>query len=153
MRATLRNYRQSPRKVRLLVDLIRGKAAPEAVTLLAFTPKRASLQVKKLLESAIANAAHVSNIAADELYVSKATVDQGVTIGRWMPRARGSSSPIRKRCSHIVIELARKGEKKGAAKVKAAAAPEAEKPAKVAPKATKKASPAGKGGAAKKKAE
>lgn len=129
MRATLRNYRQSPRKVRLLVDLIRGKRAPEAVTLLEFTPKRASLQIKKLLESAIANAAHVSNISADELYVSKATVDQGVTLSRWMPRARGSSSPIRKRCSHITIELARKG---GA---KVAEAPKAEaKAAKAEPK-------------------
>lgn len=148
MRASLRNYRQSPRKVRLLVDLIRGKQAPEAVTLLAFTPKRASLQVKKLLESAIANAAHVSNIPADELYVSKATVDQGVTLGRWMPRARGSSSPIRKRCSHITIELARKGEKKaeGKGRAKAAAAPEA-KAETAAPKARAKKP------AAKKKAE
>ncbi len=133
MRATLRSYRQSPRKVRLLVDLIRGKAAPDAVTLLAFTPKRASLQVKKLLESAIANAAHTSNIPAEDLVVSKATVDQGVTLSRWMPRARGSSSPIRKRCCHISIELARKGEKKGgkaAAKAPAAAVAEvAKKPA------------------------
>jgi large subunit ribosomal protein L22 len=138
MRATLRNYRQSPRKVRLLVDLIRGKQAPEAVTLLEFTPKRASLQVKKLLESAIANAAHVSNIPADELYVSKATVDQGVTLSRWMPRARGSSSPIRKRCSHITIELSRKGGAKVAEAPKAEAV--AAKAAKVAKKpAAKKA--------------
>lgn len=138
MRATLRNYRQSPRKVRLLVDLIRGKQAPEAVTLLEFTPKRASLQVKKLLESAIANAAHVSNIPADELYVSKATVDQGVTLSRWMPRARGSSSPIRKRCSHITIELSRKGGAKVVEAPKAEAV--AAKAAKVAKKpAAKKA--------------
>lgn len=145
MRAILRNYRQSPRKVRLLVDLIRGKRAPEAVTLLEFTPKFASLQVKKLLESAIANAAHVSNIPADELVVSKAVVDQGVTLGRWMPRARGSSSPINKRCSHITIELSRVGEKAGKG---AAAKPEAEaKPKKAAKKpaakTTKKAEPAG----------
>ena len=146
MRATLRNYRQSPRKVRLLVDLIRGKRAPEAVTLLAFTPKRASLQVKKLLESAIANAAHVSNIPAEELYVSKATVDQGVTISRWMPRARGSSSPIRKRCSHITIELSRKGGKPVA---KAEVTAEEKGEAKAAPK--KKA--AAKKAPAKKKAE
>jgi large subunit ribosomal protein L22 len=151
MRASLRNYRQSPRKVRLLVDLIRGKAAPEAVTILAFTPKRASLQVKKLLESAIANAAHVSNIPAEELYVSKATVDQGVTLSRWMPRARGSSSPIRKRCSHITIELARKGEKKGGAKV---AKPEAKAEAKAEKEAAPKARAAkAKKPAAKKKAE
>lgn len=133
MRATLRNYRQSPRKVRLLVDLIRGKKAPEAVTLLEFTPKRASLQVKKLLESAIANAAHVSNIPAEELYVSKATVDQGVTMSRWMPRARGSSSPIRKRCSHITIELSRKGGAKVAEAPKAEAKEE-KKATKAAPK-------------------
>lgn len=134
MRATLRNYRQSPRKVRLLVDLIRGKQASEAVTLLAFTPKRASLQVKKLLESAIANAAHAANVPAEELYVSKAVVDQGVTLSRWMPRARGSSSPIRKRCSHITIELSRKGEKAAAPKAEAKAAPKARaaKPAKKA---------------------
>jgi len=139
MRATLRNYRQSPRKVRLLVDLIRGKRAPEAVTLLEFTPKRASLQIKKLLELAIANAAHVSNISADELYVSKATVDQGVTLSRWMPRARGSSSPIRKRCSHITIELARKGGAKVAEAPKAdAKAPKAEPKKKVAAKKSAK---------------
>lgn len=131
MRATLRNYRQSPRKVRLLVDLIRGKRAPEAVTLLAFTPKRASLQVKKLLESAIANAAHVSNIPADELFVSKATVDQGVTMSRWIPKARGSTAPIRKRCSHITIELSRKG---GDMVAKSEAVTEEKGEAKAAPK-------------------
>jgi large subunit ribosomal protein L22 len=134
MRATLRNYRQSPRKVRLLVDLIRGKRAPEAVTLLAFTPKRASLQVKKLLESAIANAAHVSKIDAEDLYVSKATVDQGVTMTRFMPRARGSSSPIRKKCCHITIELAKKGEKGGAKATEAKAEAKEAKPKKVAAK-------------------
>jgi large subunit ribosomal protein L22 len=141
MRATLRNYRQSPRKVRLLVDLIRGKRAPEAITLLAFTPKRASLQVKKLLESAIANAAHVSNIPAEELYVAKATVDQGVTMTRFMPRARGSSSPIRKRCSHVTIELARKGEKLGAGKGEAKAEKAEAKEAKPKKAAAKKAAP------------
>lgn len=138
MRATLRNYRQSPRKVRLLVDLIRGKRAPEAVTLLAFTPKRASLQVKKLLESAIANAAHVEKISADELFVSKATVDQGVTLSRWMPRARGSSSPIRKRCSHITIELSRKGGAKVAEKASEEAAPKKKVAAKKKPAAKAK---------------
>jgi large subunit ribosomal protein L22 len=134
MRAILRNYRQSPRKVRLLVDLIRGKRAPEALTLLEFTPKRASLQVKKLLESAIANASHTANIAAEDLVVSKATVDQGVTLSRWIPKARGSSAPINKRCCHITIELARPGAakaaqspKRGTPKVKSVAAPKAEK--------------------------
>lgn len=135
MRATLRNYRQSPRKVRLVVDLIRGKRVPEALALLSFTTKRASLPVKKLLESAVANA--TNNFKADpaDLVVSKASVDQGATMWRWMPRARGSTAPIRKRTCHVDIQLTSTAAK--AAKAPAGKAKVAKATKKAAPKAAK----------------
>lgn len=136
MRAYLKNYRQSPRKVRLLVDLIRGKKVADAVEILTFTSKRGALPVKKLLESAIANARQNHGADVDTLVVSKAVVDQGLVMKRWMPRARGSMSPIHKRTSHIAIELsapaAKVGEKKAASKAKAAKAPAKKAPKKSA---------------------
>lgn len=112
MQAHLRNYRQSPRKVRLVVDQIRGKRAPEALAFLSFTSKRASLPIKKLLESAIANAKNNFKVDANDLIVSKCSVDQGATMWRWMPRARGSMAPIRKRTCHVSIQLSSPSVKK-----------------------------------------
>ena len=106
--ASLSNYRQSPRKVRLVADLIRGKSAERALALLSTLPKRASDPMAKLLLSAIANA----KMAAGELYVSSIRVDGGVVFKRSMPRARGRSSPIRKRTSHITLSLQQKQNKK-----------------------------------------
>lgn len=111
MKAFASNYRQSPRKVRLLADLVRGKRVSEASTLLAFADKRASGPFLKLLNSAVANAKQQGKDAA-QLVVAKVTVDKGTTIKRFMPRARGSASPIRKHSSHIAIELGLKGAKK-----------------------------------------
>lgn len=107
MKALLSNYRQSPRKVRLLADLIRGKRVPQALTLLSFTDKRAAEPFLKVLRSAIANA-KAQGKTAEKLVVAKVTVDKGTTMKRFMPRARGSASPIKKHSSHIAVELAEK---------------------------------------------
>ncbi|MBI1999254.1 MAG: 50S ribosomal protein L22 [Parcubacteria group bacterium] len=117
MKALLRNYRQSPRKVRLVADLIRGKNVPRALTLLDSTTKRAVAPVKKLLLSAVANAKTNNRVASESaLYVKEIRVDGGATLKRGMPRAFGRSAPIRKRTSHIFIELAqRKQESRGPA--------------------------------------
>lgn len=102
--AKLKNYRQSPRKVRLVTDLIRGKSADHALALLATLPKRASGPVAKLLKAGIANA----KLPANELKVSTIQVNEGVVLKRSMPRARGRASRILKRTSHITLGLSRK---------------------------------------------
>lgn len=107
MKAELNNYRQAPRKVRLITSLVQGKPAVQAQALLANLIKRGSLPIKKLLDSAIANA----GVPADQLVVKKATVDKGVIIKRWMPRAMGRAFPIHKHTSKVVIELAKKEDK------------------------------------------
>ena len=106
MKAILKTYRQSPRKVRLLVDLIRGKKVEQAKTALMFADKKAASVVLKLLNSAVSNAKNNSSIDTENLFVKTASVDKGVTMKRSMPRARGSAYPINKRTSHILIELA-----------------------------------------------
>jgi large subunit ribosomal protein L22 len=105
MKAILKTYRQSTRKVRLLADLIRGKKVLDAKNILMFADKRAAPIFGKLLDSAIANAKQNFSIEATELFVKEATVNQGVTLKRSMPRARGSAFPINKRTSHIAIVL------------------------------------------------
>lgn len=105
--ALLKNYRQSPRKVRLIADAIRGKKVDNAVTELSFMPKRAADPVKKLLESAIANAKN-AGISSNVLIVKEISVNEGVTLKRWMPKWRGTAHPIRKRTSHIKIVLGTK---------------------------------------------
>ncbi len=107
MKAILKNYRQSPRKVRLVADLVRGKTVAEALTVLRFVDKRAAEPVAKLIKSAEANA--VSNGKnAGSLVINKIAVDKGAVLKRFMPRARGSASRINKRNSHIVVELGEK---------------------------------------------
>ena len=105
MKATLDTYRQSPRKVRLLVDLIRGKKVADALTRLQFADKCAAPIVSKLLKSAVANATNSTSVSVDDLFVKEAMVDKGVTMKRIMPRARGSAARINKRTSHIKIVL------------------------------------------------
>jgi large subunit ribosomal protein L22 len=104
MKAILKNYRQSPRKVRLLADLVRGKKVNDALRHLSFVDKRASLPFIKVINSAVANAKN-SGREADSLKIAKVTVDKGTVSTRFMPRARGSASPINRRTSHIVVEL------------------------------------------------
>jgi len=101
--AILRRYRQSPRKVRLLADLIRGKKIAEAKMMLSIAGKRASRPVEKLLDSAVANASHNDNKPVEQLVVKEIRVDEGPTLKRWMPRMGGRAAPINKRTSHITI--------------------------------------------------
>jgi len=104
MKAILKNYRQAPRKVRLVADMIRGKRVPDALSALSFLPKRSSLPMKRLLESATANA-KAQGVADTALVVSKISVDKGTTFTRFMPRARGRATPIRKHSSHVTLIL------------------------------------------------
>jgi large subunit ribosomal protein L22 len=99
--------RISPRKARMVVDMVRGRDATEALQLLEFTPKAGAPFVKKVLASAVANAKQKGVTDPDRLFVSKATVDQGPNshLRRWRPRAQGRATPIVKGVSHITIEL------------------------------------------------
>lgn len=103
-KAQLNSYRQSPRKVRLIADLIRGKRVGEALDILTFAPKRAAEPVRKLISSAVANAKNLS-MSAEDLVVKEIMVDEGATLYRRRPRSRGMANPIRKRTSHIAVTL------------------------------------------------
>ncbi len=109
--AKLANYRQSPRKVRLLADMVRGKEVGEALTALRFTPKRASLPIMKLIKSALSNAQNAGAGAKDIFHITAIAVDKGVVLARHMPRARGRAFPIKKRSSNVTIVI-EKGEAK-----------------------------------------
>lgn len=104
MKAFLKNYRQSPRKVRLVAGLIRGKRVADALSLLKNLPKRATGSVLKLLNSAISNAKQMG-VNEENLVVKEITVNKGIVMKRTMPRARGSASRINKRTSHVEIIL------------------------------------------------
>lgn len=107
MRALLKNYRQSPRKVRLVANAIRGKRVSDALVALSALPKRATMPLKKLLESAVANAKHGGEGKdAQSLFVKEIQVNKGVTLKRSLPRAMGRATPINKRSSHVEIILA-----------------------------------------------
>lgn len=115
MKAYLKNYRQSPRKVRLVADLIKGKKTDEAIAMLDFLAKRAGAPMKKLLMSAIANAKQMS-VDENTLFVKELRVDKGLVMKRIMPRAMGSAARINKRTSHVLIVLGEKATKKVAPK-------------------------------------
>lgn len=105
-KAVARYIRTAPRKARLVSNLIRGKDVNKALEILAFTPRRAARVVEKLLKSAIANAENVHKVEdVDQLVVSQIRVDEGPTVKRSLPRARGRATPIRKRTSHITVVL------------------------------------------------
>jgi large subunit ribosomal protein L22 len=104
VKAKLRFTRIAPRKARLVADLIRNKGSGEALSILTFTPKAAARIIIKLLRSAVANATQ-KKIDVDRLYVKTIMVDQGPTMKRFMPRALGRATTIRKRTSHITIVL------------------------------------------------
>lgn len=105
MKAILRNYRQSPRKVALAAALVRGKTAGVAITQLRFATKRASAPLIKLIESALSNARSQGVANPEGLTIQEFRVDQGVTLKRMMPRARGSAARILKRSSHVILTL------------------------------------------------
>lgn len=112
VKASLYNYRQSPRKVRLIANLVKGKSADKAVSLLNFTVKEASGPVSKLIQSALANAKNNFNLDAKDLIVKEIQVNGGATLRRNTPGARGRAFPIRKRTSHITLVLDSKPSKK-----------------------------------------
>jgi large subunit ribosomal protein L22 len=106
MKASATHIRISPRKVRMVVDTVRGKSVSQALSILGFTRKKAALPVQKLLKSAVANAVENGGISdVDALVIDRIMVDEGPTLKRFMPRARGRATPIRKRTSHIRIML------------------------------------------------
>lgn len=109
MKATLKQYRQSPRKVRLVTDLVKGKEIDEALRTLRFTGKRATKAVSKLINSAVANAIENDGKKKENLVIEDIRVDQGPTLKRWRARARGRATEIKKRTSHIFVALAEKG--------------------------------------------
>ena len=106
--ATLKYARISARKVKIVADLIRGKEVAEALAIVKFTPKAASEIIEKLLKSAIANAENNHNMDSKNLYISEIYANQGPTLKRIRPAAKGSAVRIRKRTSHITIVLKEK---------------------------------------------
>lgn len=107
MKATLKNYRQSPRKVRLVANAIKGKQVATAEIVLAHMPKRAAAPVQKLIKSATTNAvAKGANL--ENLIVENVEVNKGLVMKRFMPRAMGVAKPIRKKMSHVTVTLAEK---------------------------------------------
>ncbi len=111
MKAFLKNYRQSPRKVRLVATLVKGKKVNEALVELDFLAKRAGFPIKKLLLSAIANAVNMG-IAKENLIIKELRVDKGIVMKRMMPAAMGTGHRINKRTSHITLLLAEKTDTK-----------------------------------------
>jgi len=106
VKAKLKYYRSSPMKMREVADLVRGKSAEEAQNILEFTRRKAAVAIKKLLDSAIANAENNHGLDVDNLFVKTILVDEGSRWKRFMPRAQGRASMIVKRTSHVTIELA-----------------------------------------------
>lgn len=103
--AKLRNVRLSARKARLVVDMVRGKAIQDALNILRFSPQKTAPILTKLLKSAVANAEQKGVSDVDQLYVKTVMVDQGPALKRFMPRAMGRASRIRKPTSHITVVL------------------------------------------------
>jgi ribosomal protein L22 len=105
VRASARYLRTSPRKVRLVADQVRGLPIEDARALLRFSPKGAAADVAKLLNSAAANAENNHELVADELRITEINVDEGPTLRRWRPRARGRATKIDRRTSHLSVAL------------------------------------------------
>jgi len=106
VRAQAKWVRTSARKARLVLDHIRGRSVPEARTILAFTQRAAATDIEKVLRSAVANAEANYGLDGDELVVEAAFADEGPTLKRWKPRARGRVNRIRKRTCHVTLVLA-----------------------------------------------
>ncbi len=104
-KATFKYLRRGPRKFRLVVDQVRGKTVQEALDILKFERKAGGIDVSKLIRSAVANASQKPGMNVDALYVKKIVVDQGPTLKRFMPRARGSADRVLKSMSHITVVL------------------------------------------------
>ncbi len=109
VRASLRHIRMSPQKVRLVLDVVRGKRVQEALAILKFLPQRAARPVAATVRSAMANAENNFNMDPDDLVITRCAADEGRTLKRWRPRARGRVNQILKRSSHITVVVAEKG--------------------------------------------
>jgi large subunit ribosomal protein L22 len=114
-RAFQRSARQSPYKMRLVIDQIRGKSVNEALGLLAFSKKHAAKQIEKVLKSAVANAEYAAraqnaSLDVDELFVKHAIINEGIKMKRWTPAAMGRATPMIKRTSHVEIVVAERPE-------------------------------------------
>jgi large subunit ribosomal protein L22 len=109
VRAIEKNVRMSPQKVRLVLDVVRGRPVGEALTILQFLHKRAAGPVAKAVQSAAANAENNFNLDRDDLVITRTFADEGRTLKRWRPRARGRVNQILKRSSHITVVVAEKG--------------------------------------------
>jgi large subunit ribosomal protein L22 len=114
-RAFQRSARQSPYKMRLVIDQIRGKTVNEALALLAFSKKHAAKQIEKVLKSAVANAEYAARnenatLDVDELFVKHAIINEGIKMKRWTPAAMGRATPMIKRTSHVEIVVAERPE-------------------------------------------
>ena len=147
VRAAAKWVRITPRKARLVVEHIRGRTVPEARTMLAFSERAAAREIDKLLRSAVANAEANHNLIGDDLVVKTAYVDEGPTIKRWRPRARGRAARIRKHMCHITITLG------PAATATVTRAPAPEAPAEEKPKRASRRKAEAKEAAPKAKAE
>jgi large subunit ribosomal protein L22 len=106
--AHIKHVRISPRKVKIVIDLIRGKNVDDALAILQYTPKAASPEVLKVLNSAIANAVNNQELNRENLYVAEVYANPGPTLKRYVARSRGSASPMLKRTSHISVVLDQK---------------------------------------------
>ena len=103
--AVLKNVRIAPRKARLVADMVRGKPVSTAIDTMKLTNRKAAPMVSKLIKSAMANATNVATVDVDRLVVSEIFVDEAATLKRFLPRAQGRATPIRKRSSHITVKL------------------------------------------------
>ena len=103
VQATAKTVRIATRKVRLVLDLIRGKDTKEALAILKFTPNHAAEAIEKVVKSAVANATHNYQMDEEKLYIKACFANEGVTLKRFMPRAKGSAAQILKRTSHITV--------------------------------------------------
>ena len=103
--AVAKFVRISPRKIRLIMDQVRGKRVDEALNMLSFAPQKGALILKKLINSAVANAEQNSGVDVDALFVKRVYADEGPTLKRFRPRAQGRATRIRKRSSHLTVVL------------------------------------------------
>lgn len=105
VKAFLRKQRVSAQKARIVADLVRGKDVNEALRILAFMPQKPAFLLKKLIESAVANAEQKKTIDVDTLYVKHLSIDMGQSLNRFRPRAQGRATPVRKKSSHFNLIL------------------------------------------------
>jgi large subunit ribosomal protein L22 len=141
VRAQAKWVRMSARKARLVLDHIRGRSVPEARTILAFTQRAAATEIEKVLRSAVANAEANHGLDGDDLVVQAAYADEGPTLKRWKPRARGRVNRIRKRTCHVTLVLVETPEEAAPRRRRATAKPAGEEQQPVKKPKTTRAKP------------